>query len=79
MSVEVAGWNIGLPGWVKVMQAKGRPTNIPTSRYNGCKMKRSGFRAPLKMDFPRFFLKGKSSIATPVEGKGWDIGSPGYG
>ena len=42
MSVEVVGWNIGLPGWVKAMQAKGRPTDIPTSRYNGCKLKRSG-------------------------------------
>ena len=34
MSVEVAGWNIGPPGWAKAMQGVGQLTVTPTSRYN---------------------------------------------
>ena len=34
MSVEVAGWNIGPPGWVKAMQGVGQLTVTPTSRYS---------------------------------------------
>ena len=41
--VEDRGWYVGPPGWVKAMQAKGKPTDTPTSRYNGEKMKRNGF------------------------------------
>ena len=37
------GWDVGLPGWAQAMQAKSRPTDTPTIRYNGYKMKLSGF------------------------------------
>ena len=74
VSVEVAGWNIGPPGWVEAMQGVGQLTVTPTSRYSRYKTQLSEILTDLTKKKPSVdrLLRWSQDVEGP-EGPLWAI------